>query len=638
MQQRNNTTNLALAQEKIYCHPARKSSRNKTRPYSNLIPIGTPPEVLNIQDVGVRSETPTYILNDKSSEKPIDEESYFKEPYINDEYKVESFNLTNHRNEMKKLSPDFQHPRLLKCGSLYLEFRSSEKRSPYYIKTCCHSQFCPNCVDRDKRKGTRTLKTIGEALIKFAPWYHIVMTIPQKYRSHYITNERTDKFRNDCYEIIIEELGLWNDLDRFDRSGAVISNHWFGDEEPGYNYHVDMMIPAIRYGKPIENPIFDKEDGTWDKHFDKVRKRMAMRMSNDVGSKVSYKDMNFFQSVKNHTKQKTNDVSYMTRNTIKNGSKDADGITNLYEYFHDESDQVKDYLCNGRKGKKEVIYKGKLGGGELEKWYSYLGLEYDERNEGRIKEWLDENGDEMEFIGMITSSDLKGTELTKVGTNSYTLNNQKAIDEKFNDQLYHLASIPNAKLLKRTISNWKFLLQGMKINWSKNVIHKCINNNINIIENPDITTDESIKRVKKERVNLKTQRTRLENNLIRDELLMETILSGCNYQYFYDKYADSSNYLWDFLDLTDEDKIKRIKEDSLEEYNKYIDRYNRLEGKIGITQDDENIKLFKEYKRWGYRNPCTFDPGTVESIRDEERAWNKMDVEVGKYLRKYGYI
>ena len=46
----------------------------------------------------------------------------------------------------------------------------------------------------------------------------------------------------------------------------------------------------------------------WNKHFDKVRIRMALRMSNDVGSKVSYKDMNFFQSVKVHTKQKTNDV------------------------------------------------------------------------------------------------------------------------------------------------------------------------------------------------------------------------------------------------------------------------------------------------------------------------------------------
>ena len=45
-----------------------------------------------------------------------------------------------------------------------------------------------------------------------------------------------------------------------------------------------------------------------------------------------------------------------------------------------------------------------------------------------------------------------------------------------------------------------------------------------------------------------------------------------------------------------------------------------------------------ETKRWGYRNPCTFDPGTRESRRDEEMAWNKMDVEVGKYLRKHGYI
>ena len=56
---------------------------------------------------------------------------------------------------------------------------------------------------------------------------------------------------------------MWNDLDRFDRSGAVMSHHWFGDEEPGYNYHVDMMIPAIRYGKPIKNPILNKTE--WNK-------------------------------------------------------------------------------------------------------------------------------------------------------------------------------------------------------------------------------------------------------------------------------------------------------------------------------------------------------------------------------------
>ena len=307
MQRRNSNTNLAFSQEELQCHSAQKSSLREKDLYPDIIPIGTPPKILNHQEGEVRKHNLPPKINDVSGIPDeidfelhsegygLDQDDFYltPDPYIDDEDKVESFCSIKHRKEMMKLSPYFQHDRLLKCGRLYLEFRSSKKRSPYYIQTRCHSQFCPKCVDKDRRKGTRTLKTIGEALLKFAPWYHIVMTIPAKYRSHYLTNELTDKFRNDCYEIIIEELGLWNNLDRFDRSGAVLCHHWFGDDEEGYNYHVDMMIPAIRYGKPIEDPILDK--GAWKKHFDKVRKRMAMRMSNDVGEKVSYKDMNFLQ-------------------------------------------------------------------------------------------------------------------------------------------------------------------------------------------------------------------------------------------------------------------------------------------------------------------------------------------------------
>lgn len=612
MQQRNNSTNLALAQEEIHCHPAKKSYQNKTRPYSKLNPRPYPLERLN-------DENNSLVVTPK-----IEEELRFdssEEISQDPDTQVEHIDIFRHRSIMMNLSPK-HHKRLLNCGSLYLEFQSKNKNS-IFLQTSCHSEFCPQCADNDKRKGIRVVKVIGSALIKYCSWYHVVTTIPERFQlTHFRNTDNIDKFLTDSYEIIIEELGLWNDLGRFDRSGAILAPHYYGDKESRYNFHVDMMIPAIRFGKPIENPVMEKP--IFEEFRSKVRKRMAMRLSNIVNEKLDAQEMNFHLKVKTDPSQVSNDIKYMVRNTIKSGKDKT-----LFQYFHKGSDETKDFLANGRENKMSVRYKGKMAGGELKELYKYIGLDYKNRNESYISEWVDSDGNKIEFVGLRTRTDLEGVELKKIGNGSYTYNDQKSIDAKFSDQLFRIADIANEKFLKKRIEEWEVLLEGMKVNWSMSTIQKCLDKNILVIENTKITTEECLILVKKEKVKLKTKRTRIENRKIVEELYMETVLSGCSYEYFLDNYERASG------SLSNRKEGQSKKQWAENEYKKYHQQYNDLEI-IGIKHTQETRDLFH---RWISKpSICTYDPGGPEVVADVEKIWNQLEVDVGKFLRKHGWI
>lgn len=617
MEHRNSNTNLALAQEETQRRPAQKSSQSKTALYSNKNPRPYPFHALNNGNNSL-VDTPK-----------IDEELNFgslgKIPQDPDT-KVEHINLMRHRSIMMGLSPK-HHKRLTGCGSLYLEFKS-EKKASYYLQTNCHSDFCPVCAKTDLRKGMRVVKVIGSELIKYCAWYHVVTTIPERFQlTHFLDMDNIDKFLTDSYEIIIEELGLWNDLERFDRSGAILAPHYYGDRESRYNFHVDMMIPAIRYGKPIDNPVMKKPE--FEKFRSKVRRRMAMRLSNIVNEKLDAQEMNFHLKVKTDPTQVAHDIKYMVRNTVKSGKDD-----NLFQYFHEGSDETKDFLANGRENKMSVRYKGKMAGGELKGLYKYIGLDYEKRNESYVGEWIDCDGKKIEFVSLRTKNDLQGVELKKIGNGSYTYNDQKSIDEKFSDKLFRIVDIANEKFLKKQLKEWEELLEGMKVNWSISTIRKCLEKNILVIENTEITTEECLILVKKEKAKLKTERTRIENQKIVEELYMETVLSGCSYEYFLNNYGKYK------LGSPSNSTSGKSKEQWAEkEYEKYYLKYKELEV-IGIKHTKETRDLFNKWIRCKslHSSRTPYDPGCRESIAEDQKIWDQLRVDVGKFLRKHGWV
>ena len=526
--------------------------------------------------------------------------------------RFEGFSSLKHKKLIQKLSPDL-HKRILGCGSHFLEFRSKSSKYPYYWQSACHSQFCPICARSNQRKASRLIRTLGEELIGFCSWYSITATLPKKVRKKYFLNEKAlSKFEKDVYEICISELGLWKDLDRFDRSGGITSLHWFGDEESTYHPHANVLIPCIQNGEAVD-AYYGKEE--FKELMDSIKKRLAERLTNTMSGEVELtaKEMNVHIEIKDDVDQTMHAIRYLVRNTSSLGDIP-------FQHFAEEDGEVQEFLTQGRVKKCSYRYRGKLAGGELKKWYEYLGLDYESRNSSATRGWFDSDGGELKFKKISSGSYLKANgevkEFFQVSKRLFTHANDKAISEKFNDDLSsNLDRDLSGKDWKRKVEKWQKLLGDKRVNWSEKNIQKSLEKENFVLSHPNICSAASLVEIEKE------TKSKRENDREEKEVktcLMDGVLvigSGI---------LSSSEKEEDF-----EDRIETLKEFSrgkFEGSRKWCGKRkkNMSPGKKAYI----NLKLRKLYEKGKYQKLEEQDAARVydELTGFGKRFYEKFDV------------
>ena len=122
---------------------------------------------------------------------------------------------------------------------------------------------------------------------------------------------------------------------------AVFKWHWFGDEKNHFNPHLEVMIPCIRHGSSFSSKIPQKD-------LKRIKRGIARRLSNISGEKVPISRMNVKNKPKTTIGQVLHGFWYQLRSTIN------------FKALMEAPDAVKQFMIDGRHGKKQVRYKGKL--------------------------------------------------------------------------------------------------------------------------------------------------------------------------------------------------------------------------------------------------------------------------------------
>lgn len=369
--------------------------------------------------------------------------------------------IANRRlNELVKSISPRHYKRLCDCGLYMFPFQAQESSPHVFIRSGCHSDLCFICKKHDVRKQKRVIDYIGESIINCAVWIKIIITIPIEYRNKYFTDyDAIDTFINKSWDIIKTEYGIWHGLERYDRGGGILSMHWMGDKTTNYNPHLEVLIPAIKNGLPFE-PKQNKDEFKQRKH--RIRKRISKTLSSITGENVGIERTNARILFKRDTASKIHAIKYQVRNTIN-----IDKVVELPK-------TVQKFLIDGRWGKKSVRYKGKLWGTEIKNWYSYLGLDYKNRNGGDNKnKWKDLEGNEYKYTGeKFTCSRFKslGIKLLRLTSTSYCFKDQSIISKKASEILLN-ALKSSHKVAKGAIGYLKKSIgDDTKIDWDDSVI------------------------------------------------------------------------------------------------------------------------------------------------------------------------
>ena len=522
------------------------------------------------------------------------------------------FNSVKHKQLIQKLSPNL-YKRILSCGSHFLEFRSETSEYPYYWQSACHSEFCPACARTNQRKVSRLIRVLGEELISFCDWYSITATLPKRIRKKYFLDHKAlSKFEKDAYEICIQELHLWNNLDRYDRSGGITSLHWFGDGESDYHPHANILIPCIQNGEAV-GPYYEKEE--FEKLMGRVKKRLAVRLMNTMNGEIvlTAEEMNVHIEIKDNMDEVMHAIRYLVRNTACLGDIP-------FQHFAEEDEEVQEFLTQGLSGRCSYRYRGKLAGGELKEWYKHIGLDYENRNSSVTQGWFDSHGSELKFEKISSGSYLKANgevkEFFQVSKRLFTHANDKAISEKFNDDLSsNLDRDLSGKDWKRKVEKWQKLLGDKRVNWSEKNIQKSLEKENFVLSHPNICSAASLVEIEKE-TKSKRENDREEKQILSD-LFSGVLVLGS-------RILSSSKKEENF-----EDKIKSLEEFSrkkFEESRKWCGKRkkNMTSGKKAYV----NVKLRKLYEKGKYQK---LEEKDAVRVYDEltgfgKRFYEKFDV------------
>lgn len=524
----------------------------------------------------------------------------------------EGFSSVKHKQLIRKLSPNL-YKRILGCGSHFLEFRSEASIYPYYWQSACHSEFCPTCAKSNQRKVSRLIRVLGEELIAFSDWYSITATLPKRIRKKYFLNHRAvSKFEKDAYEICIQELHLWNNLDRYDRSGGITSLHWFGDEESDYHPHANILIPCIQNGEAV-NAHYEKEE--FEKLMGRIKKRLAVRLTNTMpdGEVVAPEEMNVHLEIKDNVDGVMHAIRYLVRNTACLGDVP-------FQHFAEEDKEVQEFLTQGLSGRCSYRYRGKLAGGELKEWYKHIGLDYENRNSSVTQGWFDSYGSELKFEKISSGSYLKASgevkEFFQVSKRLFTHAHNEAISEKFNDDLSsNLDRDLSGKDWERKVEKWQKLLGDKRINWNEKNIQKALEKENFVLSHPNICSNDSLAEIAKE-TKSKREKNREEKQILSD-LFSGVLVLGSG-------ILSSGKKEEDF-----EDKITTLKEFSrgkFEESRKWCGKRkkNMSSGKKAYV----NVKLRRLYEKGKFQKLEERDAARVyDELTDfGKRFYEKFDV------------
>ena len=388
--------------------------------------------------------------------------------------------------EYKKMIRD-QSPRMFKrisnCGSIVNEFKASKGNNATYVSSQCHSDLCFECVRNDRRTYNRVVNHIGHDLLSNFPWIKLIITVNKEYRHHFTDYEVTNKFLDGMWDLVSNVLDL-NGEESMDRGGAVLKWHWFGKLKMNFNPHLEMMIPCIRYGLSFSNIIPQKD-------LKRIKRGMARRLSNITGELVPPSRMNVKNKPKSTLGEVLHGFRYQLRSTIN------------FKALMKASKAVKQFIVDGRHGRKQVRYKGNTWSTQLKKWYPHLGFDYDTRTKTIKPEWVDDKGVPYKFIKMHNVYTLKqelkqyGTELRSISRVSFCVNHPKIVNQKINEVVKSGLESNNYKLVLETMARLKnFNPDGFKMSWTDKVIALSLHRKNYIIENESLTTDICKQRIK----------------------------------------------------------------------------------------------------------------------------------------------
>ena len=388
--------------------------------------------------------------------------------------------------EYKKMIRDYSSrmfKRISNCANMIGEFKASEDNKSTYIASQCHSDLCYECVRNDRRTYNRVINEIGFDLMSNFQWIKLIITINHEYRYHFLDYEVINKFTNGMWDLVSNVLDL-DAEESIDRGGAVLKWHWFGKKKMSFNPHLEMMIPCIRYGLPFSNILSQKE-------FKRIKKGVARRLTNITGKLVPSSRMNVRNEPKSTLGEVLHGFWYQLRPTIN------------FKALMKAPKAVKQFIVDGRHGRKQVRYKSKLWSTELEKWYSYLGFDYDKRTKHIKKGWVDDKGVPYKFIKMHNVYTLKnelrqyGTGLRSISRVSFCIDHPKIVTQKINEVVKLGLESNNYKLVLETMARLKnFNPDGFKMSWTDEVIALSLHRKNYIIENESLTTDICKQRIK----------------------------------------------------------------------------------------------------------------------------------------------
>ena len=436
-------------------------------PYSYTLSIN-PPKLQNIQEGSPKVVKPE--IDDLHSNDDINPYNVKSLEEI-----LDGVDPIEYKTMIRDYSPRM-FKRIDKCGHMVFEFKASACNGSTYISSQCHSDLCYECVRNDRRTYHRVINYIGNDLLENVNWLKLVITIPKDIRRHFLSYDTIDKFTNGIWDLLSNVLDL-NADERYDRGGAVFKWHWFGTRNDDFNPHLEVMVPCIRYGQPFEANIPQDK-------LVKIKRGIARRLSNITEESIPLSRMNIKVKPKTKLGQILHAFKYMLRSTIN-----FKGLMNAPK-------AVKQFMVDGRHGKKQVRYKGKLWSTELKDWYKYLGLNYETRNKYKKPEWVDDNDVPYKFVNshnkLTLNNELKqyGTELRSISRVSYCTNHPKVVNQKINEIVKSGLESNNNKVVSETIFRLKnFNPDGHLMSWTREVIILSLSRKNYMIENEGITTD-----------------------------------------------------------------------------------------------------------------------------------------------------
>lgn len=381
--------------------------------------------------------------------------------------------------EYKKMIRDYS-PRMFKridkCGHMVFEFKASVCNGSTYISSQCHSDLCYECVRNDRRTYHRVINYIGNDLLENFDWLKIIITIPMDIRHHFLIYKTRDKFTNGMWDLLRNVLDL-NSKESMDRGGAVLNWHEFGTLNDDFNPHLEVMVPCIRDGLSFEAYIPQDK-------LKKIKRGIARRLSNITGEPIPLSRINVKVKPKTNLGQILHAFKYMLRSTIN------------FKALMKAPKAVKQFIIDGRHGKKKVRYKGKLWSTELKDWYKYLGLNYETRNRYKKPEWVDDNDVPYKFVNShnkwTLNNELRelGTELRPISRVSYCTNHPKVVNQKINEIVKSGLESNNNKVVVETFSRlMNFNPDGHLMSWTDEVIILSLSRKNYMIENEGVTTE-----------------------------------------------------------------------------------------------------------------------------------------------------